>query len=254
MKVVILGYGNVGRFMTKALSTAGIEVAQIYNRSKIKHRHITTTRKKEEIIKDAGLYLICVSDTAIKEVSELLSDISSKSVVAHTAGSVSSKILMDSHDKYGSFYPLQTISQGKRKLKTKSVPILINGSSSKVERKLKKLAKKCFKKVVSISDEDKVKLHLPAVIVNNFTNHLYARAYDYCEENGLSFELLIPLINETSSRLDTNVHPKNQQTGPAKRQDKGTIKRHAAQLGTDPELRKIYNYLTNHISNYHEGN
>jgi len=254
MKVVILGYGNVGRFMTKALSSAGIEVVQIYNRSKIKHRRIPTTTTEKDIFKNAGLYLICVSDGAIKEVADMLTNISSKSIVAHTAGSVTSHILKESHDKYGSFYPLQSISQKEKKVRSKKVPVLINGSSKKVERRLKKIAQKGFKKVVSVSDEDKVKIHLPAVIVNNFTNHLYARAFDYCKEHGLEFELLLPLIKETSGRLDAEVHPKSQQTGPAKRKDRGTIKRHTEQLHSNPELRKIYNYLTNHIADYHEDN
>ena len=76
MKVVILGYGNVGRYMTKAFTKAGVEVVQIFNRSKIKHASIPTTSKSEDIVKDAGLYLICVSDKAIKDVSHLLKNLS----------------------------------------------------------------------------------------------------------------------------------------------------------------------------------
>ena len=252
MRVVILGYGNVGRYMTKALTDAGVEVVQIYNRSKIKYKRIPTTSDQKKIVKHAELYLICVSDEAIKGVSSLLSKISSKSIVAHTAGSVSSDVLASHHKRYGSFYPLQSISKNSKRIRTKNVPILINGSNKKIEKQLKKLAKKCFSKVACISDDDKIKIHLPAVIVNNFTNHLYARAYDYCKEEGLEFELLTPLISETAHRLEHSVHPKDHQTGPAKRKDKGTIKHHLAQLDSDPELRKIYNYLTHHISRYHE--
>ena len=105
-----------------------------------------------------------------------------------------------------------------------------------------------------MDDESKIKIHLPAVIVNNFTNHLYAKAYDYCQAEGLEFDLLLPLISETTNRLNSKIHPKSQQTGPAKRKDRETIRRHISQLESDADLKRLYNYLTKNISAYHEDN
>jgi hypothetical protein len=85
-----------------------------------------------------------------------------------------------------------------------------------------------------------------AVIVSNFTNHLYALAEDYCRKEGLDFKQLIPLIGETAERIES-LSPKNAQTGPALRHDEETIKKHLDLLKDHPQLKKIYELLTSSI-------
>jgi len=50
--------------------------------------------------------------------------------------------------------------------------------------------------------------------VNNFTNHMYTIAYDLCEEHNVPFDILKPLILETSDKIK-KLTPKDAQTGPA---------------------------------------
>ena len=98
------------------------------------------------------------------------------------------------------------------------------------------------------SSDKRLKTHVAAVIVSNFTNHLYKLAEDYCKKEGIEFNQLIPLIEETAQRLKT-ISPSKTQTGPAVRHDDLTIKQHLALLEKYPPLKKIYQLMTESIQN-----
>ena len=89
-------------------------------------------------------------------------------------------------------------------------------------------------------------LHVSAVFVNNFTNHLYKLGNDICTKHNVPFQILQPLIIETASKIET-LSPKDAQTGPAIRNDKKTIKNHLDLL--NKEQQKIYKTLTKSIQN-----
>ena len=91
-------------------------------------------------------------------------------------------------------------------------------------------------------------MDLPIRVVNNFTNHLYALAADFCKNEKINFDVLKPLINETVERINHN-SPADIQTGPAVRNDVQTIDRHLQLLNEYPELKSIYLKLTNSIIN-----
>ncbi len=112
---------------------------------------------------------------------------------------------------------------------------------------LEKLAQSiAMEKVNEAGDDARMKLHVAAVIVNNFTNHLYSLAEEYCKKEGLAFKQLVPLIEETALRIKT-VSPKQSQTGPAIRQDKETLLKHLELLKDHPQLKSIYLLLTESI-------
>jgi hypothetical protein len=78
---------------------------------------------------------------------------------------------------------------------------------------------------------------------------LYVIADDYCKKEGIDFSIMLPLIRETVSRLDA-LTPRQSQTGPAIRNDTETIKRHLALLDTYPDVKKIYEAITESIYRY----
>ena len=61
---------------------------------------------------------------------------------------------------------------------------------------LKKLAKLIGSKSFPLDSSQREQLHLAAVLVNNFTNHLFAEADLICEQNNLPFDLLLPLVKK----------------------------------------------------------
>jgi hypothetical protein len=77
-------------------------------------------------------------------------------------------------------------------------------------------------------------------------NHLYALAESYCNNEGINFDLLIPLIKETAERIDF-ISPSQSQTGPALRNDRTTIEKHLELLKKYPRLKNIYETFTESI-------
>jgi hypothetical protein len=88
-------------------------------------------------------------------------------------------------------------------------------------------------------------LHVAAVFVNNFTNHLYQIGQEICQEHQVPFEILNPLITETAQKIML-LSPSEAQTGPAKRNDTETIEAHEAFLSKENHL-AIYKTLTQSI-------
>lgn len=95
-----------------------------------------------------------------------------------------------------------------------------------------------------------MKLHLGAVVVNNFSNHLYTLSRDFLGRNDIQFSYLFPLIGETATRLKDQ-EPRDLQTGPARRNDNKVIEEHLAMLSENPDLLEIYKQLTSSIKKWH---
>ena len=112
------------------------------------------------------------------------------------------------------------------------------------EKLLFALAKSIAPTVKVVSDEQRLALHVAAVFVNNFSNHLFAIAKEICDANQLDFNILKPLIAETIHKIQDH-EPKAMQTGPAVRNDTATIERHLDFLDKDLNIFfDIYKMLT----------
>ena len=92
----------------------------------------------------------------------------------------------------------------------------------------------------------RLKMHLAAVLVNNFTNSLYVASMDVIGKHmgGKGhISLLLPLIKQTVDKLD-KLDPHEAQTGPAKRGDKHVMKKHLTLLSKQSEMKKIYKQMS----------
>jgi predicted short-subunit dehydrogenase-like oxidoreductase (DUF2520 family) len=94
-------------------------------------------------------------------------------------------------------------------------------------------------------------LHLAAVFVNNFTNHMLRTGKEIASMAGFSFEVLEPLVNETISKA-LDIGPENSQTGPAVRNDLNTIEKHLDLLSFSPEMQDMYREITRSIITYNK--
>lgn len=242
--VIILGSGNLATHLTKVfIKCKTVDLIQVYSRNL---ENITYLNGKVNItddlqsLKEADIYIISISDNAIPNFSKTL--LLKGKLVVHTSGSVHMNELKGEFDK-GVFYPLQTFTKEK-KIKFKNIPICIETESKDQLLKLEKLASAISKNVYIIDSKQREKLHLSAVFVNNFTNHLYSIAKDICEENKVPFEILLPLIRETAKKASI-MSPSESQTGPAKRNDTKTIEHQLKQLSDNQK--GIYTILTESI-------
>ncbi|MBK8877681.1 MAG: DUF2520 domain-containing protein [Haliscomenobacter sp.] len=126
------------------------------------------------------------------------------------------------------------------------IPVCIDASSSGDLGILRHLGRQISQNVAEAGDDERLTLHLAAVISNNFVNHLYAKAFQLLEDKNLAPSLLYPLILETALKIQDNP-PLASQTGPAIRGDQPTISRHLEYLSGYPDIREIYLLLTQNI-------
>ncbi len=76
---------------------------------------------------------------------------------------------------------------------------------------------------------------------------MYDVASRLLAEEGIPFDVLLPLIDETASKVHT-LTPYEAQTGPAVRGDKVVMRNHMDALEGDSELCEIYERISNYIS------
>ena len=243
--IVLLGAGNLATHLFDAINNlTEFEVIQVYNRNKKSLDYYSSTVETTSSltkIKKAAIYIIAVPDDAIKSFSGKLPF--KDNLVVHTSGSVAMEALSNKNRK-GVIYPLQTFSKNSS-INFSEIPICIEASNPSDTLLLKKLGDSISNKVIELTSNEREKIHLSAVIVNNFVNYLYQVGNDLLEEQALPFDLLKPLILETAKKIE-HLTPAEAQTGPAKRNDKKTIEKHLHLLNDSP-YEELYQNLTNAI-------
>jgi len=245
IQIVILGAGNIAQHLYKEFQAAEkLEVVQVYNRSAKALSYFTNTATTTNLKKlvDADIYIIAVADDAISSIANKLPF--TDRLVVHTSGNVSMHEL-HKKNRRGVFYPLQTFTKGV-KVDFSAIPICLESGEKPDYKILKKVANAIGSSSYKISSEQRRALHVSAVFVNNFSNHLYRIAHEICEANNVPFEILNPLIQETAKKI-TTLTPYMAQTGPAKRGDQKTIENHLEKLDKDIH-KEIYTLLTQSIA------
>ena len=244
IKVILLGSGNVATHLFQAFSKAsGVEVVQVYSRTISKDFPESIQTSDFTQILEADVYIISVSDNAIAAVSNQLQF--ENRLVVHTSGSTDFDVL-GPKNKRGVFYPLQTFSKNKA-VDFRTIPICLETENTSDYEILERVAHSISNTVYKIDGKQRKALHVSAVFVCNFTNHLYQIGNEICKENDIPFQILQPLIEETAQKIKT-LSPKEAQTGPAVRNDSKTLEKHIDFL-TDENQKEIYKILTKSIQN-----
>ncbi len=248
MRVVIIGSGNVASVLGVTMVKANHEVVQVLGRNAAASSALAAlldcpfSLDLKEMVTTADVYVMAVSDSALPELAASIA--LQDKLVVHTAGSVSKEVLANVSVHYGVFYPLQSLR--KVNLQVNDIPLLVDANSEASIEILEKFAQSLSANVGRANDEQRLKLHVAAVLVSNFTNHLFALAQGYCQKEQLDFKLLLPLITETAHRLQQHAAAE-MQTGPAARKDLPTIERHLSLLEAHPHLQNIYQFLSQSI-------
>lgn len=251
ISVIVVGSGNVASsfcrlvHQSKELVLAAIlarneekgqELAALYGTS---YQPITS-----QDFPEADLVIIAVSDAAVKEVAGI--KFNGNPILVHTAGAISKEELQPFAKEYGVLYPLQSLS--KKNKNVSEIPILFDGNTKMVSTKLGSIAAQLSHIYFEVSDEDRLRYHLSAVFVNNFSNLLFTMAFDYCAKSNLDFSLLLPLLKATAMKI-TATSPAALQTGPAVRNDKATIAKHLKLLDGEKGMKEVYELFTRLIKN-----
>ena len=243
IEIILIGSGNLGSyFFDKIFSNKKLKLKGLFTRKK-SHDYPKSTKLYKSIndIEKADLYIIAVSDKSIIKIAKSLRIISG--CVVHTSGSIEMDVL-NKFKNYGVIYPVQTISK-KIKLKNEDFPFLIESNNSLTRKIIENTLTSLESNYYYFSSEKRLVTHLGAVISNNFVNHLNYFSKELLEEHNIDFNILKPLIKETTHRVN-EYNPINVQTGPAIRNDKLSIKKHQKLL-SDNNFIETYNTISESI-------
>ena len=174
--------------------------------------------------------------------------IKTSALVVHCSGAIAIDELL-CNSKKGVLYPIQTFSN--RLLKSfNKIPFLIEAENKKDFELLQGLVHIIGGTPIEINSQKRSYIHLIAVMINNFGNHLIELGEKIAQSHDIPFDIFHQIIGETHKNA-IEIGAKNSQTGPAKRKDNKTINKHL-DLISDEGIKKIYLGLTESIKKIHE--
>jgi predicted short-subunit dehydrogenase-like oxidoreductase (DUF2520 family) len=77
---------------------------------------------------------------------------------------------------------------------------------------------------------------------------MYGVAHTLLDKEGIPFDVLLPLIDETAAKVHA-LAPHKAQTGPAVRGDQAVMQCHLEALADNPALQELYKQLSRLIAN-----
>ena len=226
LHIAIVGKGNLGTHLFNGL----IDAHAPYFVGRDLQLHSPT-----------DVVLVCVPDDQTASVCQSLPQ---DALVAHTAGALP----LQNDARRGVFYPLYSFTK-EASLNWGEVPILLEARTKEDETLLREIALCLTKNVFHVPYEKREKLHAAAVMVNNFTNHLYTLAYEHAAEHDLPVEILHAIMRQGPDKA-IKLGPKKSQTGPAVRYDAPTFAKHLDSI-KDPEVQQLYRLLSGSIQKHH---
>ena len=239
--ISIVGTGNVAEVLGQRLIEAKLNIVSVIGRNENRARQLSTKwgceiESYENITGD--LILVAVSDEATTSIVDALNK---NKLVAITSGSI--ELSEINHPNSGIFYPLQTFSKDRTSVLIQ-FPLLIESKTDEMTEILFFIGQKISSQVEICNSEKRKKVHLSAVFMNNFSNHMIQLGQSLAVKNLVDPNLFNDLIQETFEKLKL-LNPKESQTGPARRNDLETIQKHLDQL--DSPEKEIYIQITNSI-------
>lgn len=248
MNIVFIGAGKLATHLAIELTKHSFKIQQVYSRTDSSAQELANkvcskaTSDIKQIDIDADIYIFSVKDSALPT---LLSEMpANNGLWLHTAGSINADIFINYTNRYGVIYPFQTFSK-ERQIDFRRIPVFVEANNESDLRLLHDVCLQISDKVYTLSSEKRQYLHLTGVFACNFVNHMYAISQHILENEDIPFDTLLPLIDETASKVHT-LSPQEAQTGPAIRYDENVIQKHI-DLIADSDLKEIYSLISKNI-------
>ena len=250
MRIVFVGAGRLATQFAKALYAKGHTIEAVYSRTMDNATTLTSvgggspTDTIASLPLTADAYIIAVKDAVLPAVIAQLKEGRVECPMFHTAGSVPMSVF-EGPLHHGVIYPMQTFSK-ERDVDFTHLPFFIEANDGLSFQVATKLATSVSDNVRELSSSARRHLHLAAVFACNFSNHCYKLAADILERQGVSFDVLLPLIDETAQKVHS-MHPHDAQTGPAVRYDENVINAQLQLLADEPLKQQVYEIMSKSI-------
>jgi predicted short-subunit dehydrogenase-like oxidoreductase (DUF2520 family) len=213
--VNVIGRGRVGSAIAARLEERGVEL-------------------REDA---AELALLCVPDTAIRDVAQGLSP---GSWLAHVSGATPLSAL-DPHERRFSLHPLQTFTRERGPEQLDGAWAAVTAETEEARELALQLARLLGLEPFELEDADRPLYHAGAVVASNYLVALYEAAAGLVAAAGAPPEALEPLMLRT-------IENGFELTGPIERGDWETIEAHREAIrGARPDLEPLYDVLAEAI-------
>ena len=246
MRIAIIGNGNVATSLHAALEKKGIEAPMINSRELVDNAKMPN----EQSLNGYDVFIYAVSDEALQTVIEAV-HVPQRAVHVHTSGTMPIGVFGADKPHCGILYPFQTFSKAQPIDDFTDIPLFIEAGQIDDVAAVYTLALTLSPRVIEASQQDRERLHVAGVFANNFTNCMYRMAADILKGTSIPFSVLLPLIDQTASKVHA-LAPRDAQTGPAARGDEQVIS-HQQELLQTLSLRvgdkpaEVYMLLTEYI-------
>jgi predicted short-subunit dehydrogenase-like oxidoreductase (DUF2520 family) len=244
MNIFLIGTGRMAYHLGHAMHKAGHVIVGITGRDPQKLADMSRFLecplvRWNQDWPEAEITVIATSDDAIAEMSGRLKP--SIGVVMHTAGAVDMDVLAP-HEHRGVLWPVQTLSHG-APTDLSDIPLMVDGNTVQARETVLKLARSISESVLQLTHAQRQRLHLAAAITSNLPVFLVSEAQRLLRQENLPPDLLMPLWRTTAANVSA-IGPEHALTGPARRGDTRSIRKHLDQLTSDPDLRRAYAQLS----------
>jgi predicted short-subunit dehydrogenase-like oxidoreductase (DUF2520 family) len=209
--VNVIGRGRVGSAVAARLEERGVELRE-----------------------DAELTLLCVPDTAIRDVAKGLSP--SHDWIGHVSGATPLSAL-DPHTRRFSLHPLQTFTRARGPEQLDGAWAAVTAETEEAQDFGFELARVLGLQPFELADDARPLYHAGAAIASNYLVTLHRAASELFAAAGAPPEALEPLMRRT-------IENGFELTGPIERGDWATVEAHREAIrSVRPDLEPLYDVL-----------
>jgi predicted short-subunit dehydrogenase-like oxidoreductase (DUF2520 family) len=210
--VNVIGRGRVGTAVAARLEERGVELRE----------------------DEAELVLLCVPDTAIRDVARDL--VPGRGWIAHVSGATPLTAL-DPHERRFGLHPLQTFTRTRGPEQLDGAFGAVTAESGEARERGFEFANLLGLKPFELADEARPLYHAGAAVASNYLVTLHKVASDLFRAAGAPPEALVPLMRRT-------IENGFELTGPIARGDWETVEAHRDAIrSTRPDLEPLYDVL-----------
>lgn len=249
MNISIIGSGNIATYFAQHLFAEGHTIHQVFSPT-LAHAELLAEQVNAQAVDDLSkiektvpIFLIAIKDDAFDCINQY--PVFENKLLIHCSGTKSIHKFAPASANRGVIWPVYSIR--KHDLPTISnLPLIVDYTNEETASVVFEMAKSISDNITQLNETQRRFLHLNAVFVNNFPNHLFAIAEQICIEQGVPYDILVPIIQQS---FDNIAHGGflQKQTGPAIRNDKTTIEKHIGMLDKHPSWQQLYKDITNSI-------
>jgi predicted short-subunit dehydrogenase-like oxidoreductase (DUF2520 family) len=206
-----------------------------------------------DVLPSWGLVFLAVPDSAVTEVAGRLARLhpGPRLSFAHVSGALGLGAL-DAlrNNPIGSFHPLQSFPAPREPAAFRDITIAVDATTPGLRRRLSALARRLGARPKLVGDDERVAYHAAAVFASNFVDVVIAEAVHLLTGIGWTeaeaTAALMPLVEGAVDNIRRR-GTVQAMTGPIRRGDADTVKRHLAVVGR-PDLYRMLGSIALEIS------